>query len=365
MDNTFLSGGVTELEHAKLAVQIEHAKKQELLELETRLSRKEKDLENQKRYAADKVEAAIKERRNALKKDLDSEVDDANKKLKTADKKKKKAKDAAVGARIKTDTLNYKDDTKKRKKENQALFKAYKVPGFCNTAYYYSMFAPRRLKDIITILITAIITLAIIPNIVCACLKTDSLFIRILVYAIIVVVFILIYVLIYVSTHSGNKAEAILKGRANIDAAYKNKMEVKKITKDIKADQDETQYNLQEFDKEIERFQGEYSNASKKREDALKQFDDETAPEIKEEIEKDSKKIIEDLTKELDALKQLYAEKEATVKQVSTELNENYGIYLGKKNLTEEKIDELILLIKQDKAQTIMQALDLLNGEIK
>ncbi len=365
MDNKFLSGGIAELEHAKLAVKINAEKQQELLDLEARLKRKEKEVENQKRYTADKVESAIKERRNALRKNLDAQVEDANKKLKNADKKKKKAKDIAVDKRIKSDTFNFRDDTKRRKKENAALFKTYKVPGFCNTSYYYSMFAPRRFKDIFTILITAIIALAIIPNIVCACLQTESIFTRILVYSIIVVIFVLIYTIVYLVTHSGNKGEAILKGRANIDAAYANKQQVKKITKDIKADDDESQYNLQEFDEEIEHFKGEYTEASKKRDDALDVFDKETAPAIKEEIENDSKEVLEELKKEYESLKAIFDEKEETVKQVSAELNETYGVYLGKKNLSEEKIDELISIINEGKAQTIMQALDLLGGELK
>ncbi len=365
MNNNFLSGGITELEHARLAVQINNEKKQELLELEARLSKKEKELENQKRYMVDKVESAIKERRSALKRDLDVQVEAANKKLKSADKKKKKAKDEAVNERIKSNTLSIREDTKKRKDENKALFKAYKVPGFCNTSYYYSMFAPRRLKDIVTILITAIITLGVVPNVVCLLLQRESLVLRIIVYCLVIIIFVLLYILVYITTHSGNKAEAIIKGRANVDAAYANKKQVKKITRNIKSDEDESQYNLQEFDKEIEHFQGEYTEVSKKRDDALRAFDKETAPAIKEEIEKDCKAALEELKKEYESLKQIYGEKEETVKQVSAELNETYGVYLGKKNLSEEKINELIAIIKDGKAQTIMQALDQLNGELK
>ena len=365
MDNNFLSGGIRELEQARLAVQIENEKQSELLSLETRLSKKEKDLENQKRYVADKVENAIKERRNALKKELDTQVDDANKKLRGADKKKKKAKDAAVDARIKNDTVSVREDTKKRKQENKALFKAYKVPAFCNTAYYYAMFAPRRVLDIIVILITAVITLGIIPNIVCALLKTDSLLLRTIVYSAIVIIFILIYILIYIRTHAGNRGEAILKGRANIDAAHANRKELKKITKDIKQDQDESQYGLSEYDQEITRFQSELAEKSKKRDDALLQFDKETAPAIKAEVEKDSQTAIDTMKKEYDSLKAQYKDKKETVDKVSSELNETYGVYLGKKNLSVEKIDAMIGLIGEGKAGSIMQALDLLNGEIK
>lgn len=365
MDSNFLSGGIRELEQARLAVQIENEKQSELLAIEARLSKKGKDLENQKRYMTDKVESAVKERRNALKKELDAQVEDANKKLRGADKKKKKAKDAAVDARIKNDTVSVREDTKKRKQENKALFKAYKVPMFCNTAYYYAMFAPRRVLDIIVILITAVITLGIIPNIICALLKTDSLLLRTIIYSAIVIIFILIYILIYVRTHAGNRGEAILKGRANIDAARSNRKEVKKITKDIKQDQDESQYGLSEYDQEITRYRTELSEKSQKRDDALAQFDKETAPVIKAEVEKDSQAAIDIMKKEYDSLSQLYNEKKETVNKVSAELNETYGIYLGKKNLSVEKIDEMIEFIGSGKAQSIMQALDLLNGEIK
>lgn len=363
--SNFLSGGIEELESAKAAVQAADERKAELIEVEARAKEKKKNLENQKRYVSDKIESAIKERRSAIKKNLDGDVDSTEKRLKEIEKKKKKAKDAAVDARIRDNTSGNRDSIKLRKKENKAMFKAYKIPAFCNTGFYYALFAPRRLKDILVIIITVIITLGVIPNIVCGLLKNSSPVLRGIVYGVIVIVFVLIYLLIYLSTHSGNKKEGIERGRANIDVVAKNKKEMKKIAKGIKSDTDESQYGLQEFDEEIRLAQAELAEKEEKREAALKQFDDETARQITEEIEKENKETIEKMQQEADELNVTLCEKRSAAEQLTAEVNENFGVYLGKKNLSVERIDSLIALINEGKAETVMQAIDMLNGEIK
>ena len=55
----------------------------------------------------------------------------------------------------------------------------------------------------------------------------------------------------------------------------------------------------------------------------------------------------------------------AEVVSLGEEISNSYGVFLGKKNMSEERIDKMIGLMQEGKAETIMQALDQINGEIK
>ena len=88
MDNTFLEGGIENLEKVKEKLQEESGKQEAFNEAEAALKTKQKDLENQRKYMTDKIAAATKDRRAELKKQQDELVDAAAKDLKEAEKRR-------------------------------------------------------------------------------------------------------------------------------------------------------------------------------------------------------------------------------------------------------------------------------------
>ena len=103
----------------------------------------------------------------------------------------------------------------------------------------------------------------------------------------------------------------------------------------------------------------------KKRDEALKEFDEVTAPQIRAEIEKEHQGAIDQLESEFQTSKAAFEEAETKATQAAENITKSYEVYLGKKNTSAEKIDSLISLIQEGKATTIVEALDILNGEIK
>ena len=71
MDNTFLEGGIENLEKVKEKLREESGKQEAFNAAEAELKAKQKDLENQKKYMTDKIATATKERRAELKKQHD------------------------------------------------------------------------------------------------------------------------------------------------------------------------------------------------------------------------------------------------------------------------------------------------------
>lgn len=363
MEN-FLNGGIAELEEAKKAIIDEAEKHQAVVDAENDIKSKEKELNAQKMFMSDKIESTIKNRRNDIERSHDSTIKEADRDVKEARKNKKEALNKAVNERVKNETSDLAAENKRLKKESKALFKENKMPGFCTSNYYYAMFAPKGGKDFLVFALTIVIAIALIPNVVCWFLDWEMIY-KILIYVGIVVFFALIYFLISVWTRSGAKADVLEKARPNKDAIRDNKKSIKKMSKVIKKDDNEGQYGLEDFDSEIIRRQGIYSDKFAAKESALQEFDEVTASHLKDEIEKEMLPGIEKLTQDIENLKAELVEKKQAAQDAGDTLTANYLGYLGEKYTTPEKIDELIAIINEGKAATIMQAMDVSKGGVE
>ena len=360
----FLSGGVAELEEAKRAI-IEEAEKNLAADEAKSASRaKEKELNARKMFMNDKIESTTKNRRAEIEKDHDGKIKDADRDVKEARKIKKDALSKAVSGRIKQETADLEAENRRLKKENRNLFRANKVPGFCNTKLYYALFVPRSGKDFIAFALMIIIAAALIPNVVCAFLSW-KIFYKVLIYVGIVILFALIYFLITLMTKSGDRAAVLEQGRPNMKAIRKNKKEIKKLEKGIKKDRDEEQYGLGDYDAEISRREGILADRNTAKDNALEEFDRVTSVQIKADIEAEIVPEIEKLARESEMLKTQAADRAKEAADASDMLASQYMIYLGEKNTTCEKIDALISIINEGKAQDIQQALEILKGGSK
>lgn len=365
MDNSFLDGGIENLEMVKLKLQEENQKQELYNAAEANIKAKQKELDIQKKYVTDKIAGTTKERRAELKKQQDELVDAAAKDLKEAERKRKEAKAEAVSERMKNETAELVAQNEGFKKANSELFRSNKVPAFCNTEFYYALFAPKTGKNFVFFIITVVITLGLIPNVVCLLIKSDQLILKILIYLAIVIFFAAIYFIVFATTRGKGKGAIIEQGRMNMDQIEANTKEIKRIQRGIKSDKDESLYGLEGFDEEISNFQSTLETKVADRDAALKVFDEETAVAIKEEIEKENQPIIEQMETEMNEMQADLDGQKAEVVNLEEEISTSYGAFLGKKNMNAERIDKMISLMKEGKAETIMQALDVLNGEMK
>lgn len=363
MDN-FLNGGIAELEAAKEAIINEAKLSEEAAKAEKAYLSKEKDVEAQKKFMEDKINSSVRNRREELEKVHDEQISQAKKELKSAKKERRDAKNEAVNERIGNETASLSSDNARLKKQIRALFKQWKIPAFCNTKFYYAMFATKSAADFLVFALVAIICVAVIPNIVCAMIDTTTVF-KILIYAGIVVAFALIYVLIFAATRSGQKANIIEKARPLRKKIALNKKMIRNMSKKIRIDDDESSYGLDHLDEEIKRIEDAENQKEADKDSAMKDFDRNTAAAIKSEIEKENLPLIEQMQAEAKSLHREFLDKQAAAQKATTTVANEYTSYLGTKNASPEKIDELIEIINSGKASTIMQALDVRNGEIR
>lgn len=365
MDSNFLGGGIAELQYAKAALNEANQLQDSLHAAEAAASAKEKDLESQKKYVQDKINNAIKERRGELKKTHDEQVDLANKNLKEAEKKRKAAKSDAVQARITDETSDLNKTLDDLKREVKNIFKKGRIPGICNTAYYYALYAPKRGIDFFVFVLTVVVEFGVIPNVVCAFLKTDKLIIKILVYLAIVLFFVAIYFLFFAISKRNKNGAVLEEARMKRNEIRRVKKQIKRTSKSIVKDKDESTYGLEGFDSEIAGLQQVYSEATNKRDAALKAFDEGTTQQIREEIQNENQETLNRMEAEAEESRKALESARAKASAAQENVSSTIEVYLGKKNTTVEKIDSMITLMQEGKAKTVMEALDVLNGEIK
>ena len=363
MDN-FLSGGIPELEQAKAAIVRADKLNADMLESEKLLKANDKDVEAQRKFMTDKIESSIKERRDELVKFHDEQIQEVRKEIKNIEKERKAAKTKAVNSRISGATNQLTSDNKQINRQIRSMFRQAKIPACCNNAAYYSLFHPKTVKDFIILAICVIIAVVVIPNVVCLLIDTSTV-IRVLIYAGIVLVFVALYFAIFVLTKGKGKASVIEKARVMRKRIRNNKKQIKLTSDNIRSDMDESGYDLQEFDIRLQQTNSALAARENAKTAALNEFDNVTAQSVKTEIENENIPVIQQLEADGKALKADFLQKQESAANAQSEIKNTYATYLGAKNTTPEKIDEIITIMNEGKAQTIMQALDIINGEIK
>ena len=153
-----------------------------------------------------------------------------------------------------------------------------------------------------------------------------------------------------------NEARPVVEERRRL------KKEIKSIQQEIINDKDESGYGLEEIDNEIVRNRGIYDDAVFRREEALKQFQRNIEPEIRKEVEDSKAETMERLYTQRDELYEIYRKKSEEFEALDTYLQTNYAAYIGRGNLNERKINELIDIISSGKASNVMEALELQRG---
>lgn len=363
MDN-FLSGGAAELKQAKAAITRANKLADEMLESEKLVRSNDKDVESNKKYMKDKIESTVKSRRDELVKSHDTIIAEAKKELKNIEKDRRNAKAKAINTRISGETDSFSNENKKLRGQVKTLFKQAKIPGFLNNRLFYALFYPKTILDFLILALVAILSIAVIPNLVIYLIKTTT-FIKILIYIGIVLLFLAVYFIIMVSARGSAKEAAVEKARAIRKRINNNNKQIKATSDSIRTDTDESTYGLEEFDERIQQVTAAIEQKEDEKAAALKDFDTNTAARIRMEIENENIPVIQQLEADGKALKADFVQKQADAQAAQTEINNTYAAYLGAKNATPEKIDDMITIIEEGKASTIMQALDIINGEIK
>lgn len=362
MEFNILQGGLKEIEEAKQLIvelnkhkDIESELQAHEKQIESSISKKEKDI-------ADEINKVTNQRLEQLKSTFDEQLKSVDEKLTSLESKKEKAKKKAMIQRIDFETSDFRSEDEELQLNAKSAFKEEKIPSLYNNRLFFALYFPSGLGDFGIILLTLALTFFVVPFGIYS-LFFEGMGSLYLAFSYIGVILIFGGIYLKVSKTKYNHLEALNKVKEMRIKIKENKKKERKIKRKIKKDTDESPYDLNEFDKEIEEYKGSRAELLEKKTAALLEFDTNTAKEINRQITE----AHDDESNSLkDQYQKIYNDRKENLErlnELSLKLSTNYESIMGKEFLQIEKLDSMAKAIKDGDAKNIEEALDFISHE--
>lgn len=318
----------------------------------------EKELAAAKKAVTDSVNQTIKKRRSEIDTSYDKEIAKGQERLKKARTQREKAKNKGMKERIAEETSELREHNRDLQIQMKTMFQKDKVPVFCRTTFYYSLYYARGLKERLIGFITFLICFLALPCGVYFLLPDRKIWYLVLVYFADIIIFGGLYVTI------GNRSrsryhDALKQGREIRNLLSSNEKKIKVIVHSIEKDGNEDIYDLEKYDDEIACAQQELSDIAAKKKDAISSFENVTRNIIADEIEGNHRAEIEEKEQKLQEVNDSLAQLESSIRQQNIHITDTFGPYLGKEYLNTDKLLGLSKLIQSGTASNITEAIEM------
>lgn len=317
----------------------------------------ERELEAAGKAVTDAVNQTIKKRLDEINASYDKEIAKGQDRLKKARAKREKAKNQGMKERIAEETSELREHNRDLKVQMRTLFQKERVPAFCGSTFYYALYYPRGLKEIMMLFLTIVVCFLAIPcGIYFFLVPERQMWYLIGVYFLDVLLFGGLYVLV------GNKTrlryqDALKRGRSIRNVLRANQKKIKVITHTIQKDGDEDIYDLEKYDDDIACAEQELSEITSKKKDAINTFENVTRNIITDEIVASHKARLDGLKETLEETSRSHRNLESSIKEQNMYITDTYGPYLGKEFLDPDKLSELSRIIQSGTAGNITEAI--------
>ena len=307
--------------------------------------RQEKELAAAKKAVTDSV-------------NYDKEIAKGQERLKKARTQREKAKNKGMKERIAEETSELREHNRDLQIQMKTMFQKDKVPVFCRTTFYYSLYYARGLKERLIGFITFLICFLALPCGVYFLLPDRKIWYLVLVYFADIIIFGGLYVTI------GNRSrsryhDALKQGREIRNLLSSNEKKIKVIVHSIEKDGNEDIYDLEKYDDEIACAQQELSDIAAKKKDAISSFENVTRNIIADEIEGNHRAEIEEKEQKLQEVNDSLAQLESSIRQQNIHITDTFGPYLGKEYLNTDKLLGLSKLIQSGTASNVTEAIEM------
>lgn len=325
----------------------------QLVQEEERL---ERNLEAERRLVTDTIQQTVRQRREEISATYEKEMAKAQDQLKKVRSKRERAKNEGVKERIQEETAVFREQIRDLKLQLRTMMRKERVPGYCRSAFYYSLYFPNRVKEYLLLFLCVLILFLAVPCGIYFLIPERKLWYLVGIYLVDIILVGGGYIAV------GNKTkllymETLREGRKIQDQILSNKKKIKKITSGIRKDRNESLYNLERFDDEIARLQQELSDVEGKQKDAINAFETVTKNILSDEIEHNHKAKREQLEAEYRTAAEELRIVMQQVKDKRLSVTERYGIYLGREFMDSQRIVELISIVQEGRASNVSEAI--------
>lgn len=348
------------LELDKLEQDLENAKGEE--------KRAKKAILSEEKSIQDDKDKAVSKKRQEIENHFEGEKKKNREKEKSILSKRTKQKNEQVQDRIKEETAELKQENIKLKQDIHQMYKKKGVPNICNRKWYYIMFIPDSIKEVFQFLFGLIITLVCIPLLACVGLyfsgkvgASQLWFYYVLIFAIWDILLLILYIFM-INTTKVRYYNILIQGKNIWNEIKLNEKKIIKIENKIKNDKDETRYDLQSYDKQLEEVKKEMIEIENERTKALNTFEKEEKEHIISQVDQNRKQGYQMLKDKHTLVLNKIQEYEQMLKSQKEKIEQEYIKKLGKDYIEEDVLDELISIIEEEEANNIEEAIEVYNG---
>lgn len=324
----------------------------------------EKKLERSRKRLEEKVQKRIVQRREDLLSSYDVQISQTEQRLRKTGAARNKARSQGVKGRIFAETADLVKENQDLKKRMAAVFRADRVPAFCRTGIYYSLFHPQGFREWMVCFLMFGILFAFLPILVFCLLPWQKLWILVLIYLADIVLAGGIYLKLNNITRI-RYADTIREGRMIRNRIRRNRKKIRTLTREIKSDENEEEYNLKEYDDELAKAKQELTELIRKKQEAENTFETVTRNIIADEVEGEERPELERQEAELAVLNHRLLEEETRYQQEQINLAADYGAYIGAENLSPDRIRRLEELIRSGEVSGLEEAVERLRDRKK
>ena len=321
-------------------------------ETSVKLKEAERALNTLKKTIEKEKEDTVKARRGDIESDYARQLKASENNISKAESERSKARTKGVNDRIAESLIPAKAEIKDLKGQIAAIVKSSGLPAFCKGKAFYTLFCAKGVGEILKLVLLFLLVLVALPFAVTYFLQKT--WMKILVFIAIDAAAVLIYILIYSATVA-RKQDAVAQCRYIVDRIKADEKIIRQITKNIKGDNDDSSYNLGNYDEEISKHTTLRDDISQKRQQALSEFDYRTAETIRNDIDQ---RYAGRLSETQDSYNQLSDSLKEISDRITAEEMEisRFTQYVGAKNLNHESLQKMIDLVNAGEAQSVSDA---------
>lgn len=318
----------------------------------------EKELKQEMEALSKDIEKTVNEERKKAVSEEENIINTGNKRLKDVKNEREKAKDRGIKNRIENETHTLVEENRDLHRTIRKNLKENGLPAYCDTKWFYTIYCTQGGMEWLVKLAVFAICLIVIPGIVVS-IVNPWWFLKIILWVIVMVVFIVIYMTIYLLTKDKDNGvlEDVRTERYKISDNEKN---IRKIKRDIKTDNDESYYNLEEFDSETLELQEKIAEAIEVKNEKLREFEENKKSVIIDEVNAKHFDIIENKKDEINKKAEEYQKAIKLYNESSTLISEKYEKYLTKQYTNKLSVQKMIEFIQNGQAENVEQALEIL-----
>jgi len=322
-------------------------------DLQTR--RLEKSLASEKKAVQDSIDMTIRKRKAEIADSYDTQIEQTQAQLKKARSRREKAKEQGVKERIEQETAGIKEENRKLGTEIRTLFRQNRVPGYCNSLFFYALYYTKGFREVLVFLLMLVACFLAVPAGVYFLIGSPGALFLILIYAADIFLFGGLYFMVN-NQIKVRHHETLREGRQIRNSIAANQHKVKAIRNSIRKDKNETMYGLEKHDQEIGKLEDEKAEIAAQKQTALTNFENSGKVLITKEITDNNKERIDQLEQETEKANQILNDFQARVKILMMKVTESFEPLLGREFLNTDKIDRLLEVLERGLAANITEA---------